>query len=39
MKEILNTDSVIMLEQINTEQNELLERTQTSDKHHESDPW
>lgn len=32
------TDSVIILEQINTEQDELLECTHTSDKHHESDP-
>lgn len=33
------TDSVIMLEQISPEYNELLECTQTSDKHHESEPW
>lgn len=42
MKEILNiwdyTDSVIILENTNTEQDELLECTHTSDKHHEADP-
>lgn len=42
MKEILEiwdyADSVILLEQINTEQDELGECTHTNDKHHESDP-